>query len=272
MKHTNLSVLVVTTTLLLSQQARGQASTVEYQTNAAIEVQTGADVSADNIITNSNYSGGGTFNGAPLPVQMAKFIAEGGVRGAELRWRSETEVDNYGFEVERKSVASYGLRVPSPQPETRNPEPGTTWSKIGFVKGSGTSTSPKEYAYVDRSLPAGRYAYRIKQIDNSGAFIYTEAMEVEVGLAPREFTLGQNYPNPFNPTTTIEFTLPEDGRVRLKVYDIAGRAIGTLVDEVRTAGIYHQVAFDASHLGSGTYFFTVEFGGKQLTRKMMLVK
>ncbi len=95
---------------------------------------------------------------------------------------------------------------------------------------------------------------------------------MEVGLAPLEFNLAQNYPNPFNPTTTIEFTLPQDGRVVLKIYDITGREVVTLVDEERKAGVYHQVVFDASRLASGVYFSRLESGSLQSIKRIVLVK
>ena len=102
MKHTIFSPMVVATSVLLSQQVQSQTSTVEYQTNAAIEVQTGADVSADNIITNSNYSGGGTFNGGPLPVEMAEMTVQAAKNTATIAWSTASETDNFGFEIERR--------------------------------------------------------------------------------------------------------------------------------------------------------------------------
>jgi len=219
----------------------------------------------------------------PLPTQMAEFVVEGGARSAgggfdaELRWKTETEVDNFGFEVERKLVRGLGFKVQGAQPETSNLIPAhagieTQWSKAGFVKGSGTSTSPKEYSSLDCQLPPGRYAYRIKQIDNNGSARHTDVVEVEVGLAPREFTLSQNYPNPFNPTTTIEFTLPEDGPVKLDIFDIRGRLVTTLLDENLAAGIYHHVLFDAGALPSGIYFSRVAFGNSSRIRKLTFIK
>jgi hypothetical protein len=140
------------------------------------------------------------------------------------------------------------------------------------VPGAGISSSPKEYSFADKNVAPGRYAYRIKQIDLSGTFTYTSSLEVLVGLAPLEFALSQNYPNPFNPTTTIEFTLPEDGRVKLRIYNMLGEEIATLVDEERKAGVYQQIMFDASRLATGVYISRLEFKEKQLVKKMLLVK
>lgn len=100
----------------------------------------------------------------------------------------------------------------------------------------------------------------------------TTSVERTSGTAPPRFSLLQNYPNPFNPTTTIEFTLPEDGRVKLRIYNMLGEEVATLVNEDRLAGVYHQVIFDAGRLASGIYFSHIEFEGRSLVRKLILVK
>jgi hypothetical protein len=89
---------------------------------------------------------------------------------------------------------------------------------------------------------------------------------------PRMLTLSQNYPNPFNPKTTIDFTLAEDGRVLLKVYNILGKEVATLVDADLKAGVLHQTTFDASDLSSGIYIYRLQTGGKSLLKKFMLLK
>lgn len=284
MKKAFLCLLIVGIWLAPSD-THGQ-STVEYQTGSAIEVQTGADVSADNIITNSNYSGGGTFNGGPLPVTMTAMSVQATKNTATITWRTESETENFGFEIERREMGQRemgqiltdthrsesendGVKSANSSPFTLYSSP---WATIGFVPGSGTSSSPRDYSFVDKPGQPGRYAYRIKQIDHSGAFTHTASVEVEIGLAPREFTLSQNYPNPFNPTTTIEFTLPEDGQVILKVFDLAGKEVATLVNGELKTGVYHRVVFDASRLASGMYVSQLEARGKITARRMMLVK
>jgi flagellar hook assembly protein FlgD len=93
----------------------------------------------------------------------------------------------------------------------------------------------------------------------------------ETVLADEEELSISNYPNPFNPTTTISYTLPEEGRVQIKVYDILGREVETLVNEIRTAGT-HKVEFNASHLPSGVYLYKIETSQGMLTKKMLLLK
>jgi hypothetical protein len=157
---------------------------------------------------------------------------------------------------------------------TNNGSTATTlqWSKASFVSGSGTSNFPKYYSFTDNNLRPGRYAYRIKQIDQDGTFKYSESVEVEVGLVPKMLTLSQNYPNPFNPMTTIEFTLAEDSKVSLKVFDILGREVATLMIGELKAGVLHQQTFDVSKLSSGMYIYRLQTGNKSLAKKLMVLK
>ena len=143
---------------------------------------------------------------------------------------------------------------------------------MAFIRGSGTSSSPKEYSYVDANLPAGRYAYRIKQVDNDGLFTYYLAAEVEVGVTAKVLALESNYPNPFNPSTNIAFSVPENGKVALKVFNILGQEVAVLFDGIAEAGKLYQQTFNASQFPTGLYFSRLEFGGKSLMRKMLFVK
>ena len=190
----------------------------------------------------------------PLPVELANFTATANGLNAELRWSAISQENCARFDIERNEISN------------------AQWLTVGSVTGAGTSTSPIEYSYIDRGLTAGRYSYRIKQIDNDGSARYGTPVNIEVGTAPRVFSVNQNYPNPFNPTTTIEFTIPQDGRVVLKVYDIIGREVATLVDKDTKAGVYQQVVFDGSRFSSGVYFAQIQFGGKQLIKKMLMIK
>lgn len=100
----------------------------------------------------------------------------------------------------------------------------------------------------------------------------SDAVSNEVDLSkPSNFTLSQNYPNPFNPSTQITFSLPEQGNVVLQVFNMLGQSVQILVNEMRSAG-QHTVPFDASHLSSGVYVYQLEFDGKILSNKMILMK
>jgi len=139
------------------------------------------------------------------------------------------------------------------------------------VEGSGNSNSPKEYSFVDESAQNRNYSYRLKQIDFDGKFDYSDVVEVEVNNLPTEFSLSQNYPNPFNPSTNIEYSVPSSEYVSLKVYDILGNLVATLVNEKKEAGKY-KVTFNASNLASGLYFYKIQAGSFNQVRKMLLIK
>ncbi|MCU0342191.1 MAG: T9SS type A sorting domain-containing protein [Ignavibacterium sp.] len=203
----------------------------------------------------SEFGIGGASDNA-LPVELSSFSASVVGNAVKLNWRTETEVNNYGFEVERKSNV--------------NGQTSNEWTKLGFVNGSGNSNSPKSYYYEDKNVSAGKYSYRLKQIDNDGQFEYSKTIEVDLG-APKKFELSQNYPNPFNPTTTIRFSLPEASTVKLTVFNILGQEIKTLVNEFKESGV-HTINFDASELNSGIYIYKIEAGTYTQSRKMMLVK
>jgi hypothetical protein len=192
---------------------------------------------------------------APLPVELTSFTAISKGRGVELVWNTATEVNNYGFEIEKGRMKD---------------ELGSmNWEKIGFVEGNGTTNAPKSYTFVDGSA-SGTVAYRLKQIDRDGSFEYSNQVEVTIA-APKEFALMQNHPNPFNPATAINYTLPVAGHVTLKIYNLIGKEVATLVNGVQDAGV--KVAqFDASQLPSGIYFYTLRTNSFSATRKMMLLK
>lgn len=247
------------TVLMISGFVNAQSQTL-YEAGTTIEVTTGADICADNVVIQGTYTGTGTLCNGPLPVELASFTATLNKNEINLFWKTETEVDNYGFDVEKK---------------VNNGE----WNKITFVRGNGNSNSPKEYNYTDKELFVGgsRFQYRLKQVDNDGSFEYSDEIEVEV--VPDQFELSQNYPNPFNPSTKIRFSIPnviasemkQSVLTTLKVYDILGNEIATLVNEERPAGSY-EITFDASKLSSGTYFYKLQAGDFIHTRKMVLLK
>jgi hypothetical protein len=197
----------------------------------------------------------------PLPVELNLFTASAKGTTAELRWSTATEVNSYGFDVERRTVSS----LVSTNVQSSN------WTKIGFVQANGTSNSPHDYSYADRNLAGATYGYRLKQIDKGGGFKYLQETEVTV-VAPNIFSLAQNYPDPFNPTTTIQFTVPSDGRATLRIFNVLGQEVATLFEGVAAAGEYHRATFDASRLASGIYFSRLEFDGKMQLKKMVLLK
>lgn len=191
-----------------------------------------------------------------LPVEIASFASSVSGNNVRLEWTTVNETNNSGFDVERLNARGGTQDV---------------WKKIGFVNGNGNTTGNSNYQFTDRDIPDGTYSYRLKQIDFNGNFEYFNLRnEVKIGV-PGKFSLSQNNPNPFNPSTKINYNLPVDAQVKLKVFDITGREVVTLVNEFKTAG-YYTVDFNASNLSSGTYFYKIESGAFSEVKRMMVVK
>jgi len=202
---------------------------------------------------------GTSWNDAPLPVELTSFTARACGNAVELKWATAMEVNNFGFEVERR----WG------NGEAVNRGKGE-WQKIGFVEGHGTSNTPHQYAFTDKNVLAGKYAYRLKQIDRDGKFKYHSEVEVTVA-APTKYALEQNYPNPFNPSTTIGFSLPMSGNVTLKVYNMLGQEVATLVNGKLEAGM-HSVVWAPKELASGMYVYRLQASNFAAAKKLMLTK
>jgi len=198
-----------------------------------------------------------------LPIQLASFVAApaSGGQGVVLSWTTKSEVNNYGFEVQRSAHADAGFAaVPN-----------------GFIAGHGTTVDPQTYTFVDAGAPAGVSYYRLKQTDLDGAVHYTDPEAVTLsgtapgGDVPAAFFLDQNYPNPFNPATTIRYGLPVRTTVSLSVYNALGQRVAAVADGEQDAGI-HEVRFDASALSSGVYFYRIQTPQFVRTLKFELVK
>lgn len=190
--------------------------------------------------------------GTLLPVELTSFTATQQGSEVTLEWRTATETNNLGFEVERSLN-------------------GGEWMPVGYKEGNGTTTEAQTYTFRDdiSNLGSGSIAYRLKQVDFMGTFTYTDA--VEVSSFATSYNLSQNYPNPFNPTTNINFSIVDMGHVTLTVYNSLGQEVSTLVNEVLEGGNY-DVTFDASDLTSGVYYYTLKAGDFVSTKKLMLVK
>ena len=190
-----------------------------------------------------------------IPVEMTSFTAEATDDAVNLRWNTATETNNQGFEIERASLTS-----------SQN----QSWEKIAFVPGFGTTTEPKSYTFIDSKLAAGKYTYRLKQVDFDGTYKYSQEVNVDVAV-PLNYALEQNYPNPFNPSTKIKFVLPTETKVRLAVYNALGQQVAEIVNSTMKEG-YHEVIFDASSLTSGIYFYRMEADKFVDVKKMILIK
>jgi len=202
-------------------------------------------------------------NGIVVPVELMSFNAYLVARDVHLNWTTSTEKNNQGFEIHRLAQSDEQI-----------------WESIGFVPGKGTTTEPQFYSFIDESLQPGKYQYKLKQIDFDGSFEYSDIVEVSVDV-PIEFSLSQNFPNPFNPTTKIKYEIPSQARndnvlVVLKIYDVLGNEVSTLVNEEKSAGEY-KVEFnvhsdEGQNLSSGVYFYQLKAGDFVQTKKMVLLR
>ncbi len=206
-----------------------------------------------------------------VPVELISFSASSVSTGVLLEWETATELNNLGFEIERSNDNNSFVRV-------------------GFVKGKGTTTEKNVYSLTDKTAESKKYYYRLKQIDYDGKYTLSNSIQIEHTSIPLNFELSQNYPNPFNPVTTIRFSIPtspdtpllskERGRgevVTLKVYDMLGREVATIINEEKQPGTY-EVEFsagssgNASGLSSGIYFYRLATGSFIETKKMILLR
>ncbi len=191
-----------------------------------------------------------------IPVELISFTGKVVDGKVELNWRTATETNNQGFDIE-KSQDNKAFR------------------KIGFVPGFGTSSQSHSYSYTVNMKGSEKQYFRLRQVDFDGSYEYSDVVEVESPV-PEDFSISQNYPNPFNPSTIISFNVPADAKVKISVYNALGQKISDLTNRQYTAGRY-DVTFNAGHLSSGLYFYNIEAKGNNgasfiTTRKMVLMK
>jgi len=198
----------------------------------------------------------------PLPIQLASFtgsfVAQYSVL---LQWRTLSELNTYGFEVQRRSSAQLSFEtLPN-----------------SFIPGHGTTVEPHDYEYLDTTAWGDHWFYRLKVINLDGGSFYSDPIQVRAVTSvneiyqPDKVELLQNYPNPFNPSTAILFSVQEKGFVKLAVYNTLAKEIDVLVDKVLTPGRY-SVRWDASDFSSGVYFYRLSAGNFTAVRKLLLLK
>ncbi len=193
----------------------------------------------------------------PVPVELISFTASVSKGKVLLKWVTSTEKNNLGFEIERK---------------INDKNKNGNWVFIGFTEGYGTTTKTKKYFYNDdlSNISSNSIFYRLKQIDYDGTIHYSSEVSIDNHL-PLDFALYQNYPNPFNPTTTIKYDIPKQSFITLKVYDVLGMEVATLVNEFKKPGSY-EITFNTEGLSSGIYFYSLKADNFQKTKKMVLMK
>jgi hypothetical protein len=255
-----------------------------------VSVETAVSWKLDLGITNWDSNiGNYLFTNLTIPVELTSFTAIVDGNKVNLNWTTASELNNLGFEVQKSTL-------PAGRQEVKSQKSESDWLTIGFIEGKGTTTEQQSYSYIDdltltltHNLPAGRQGhnlipnlnltntlyYRLKQIDYDGTSVYSDILEVEFSFVPSEFILYQNYPNPYNPSTKISWQSPVGSHQVLKVFDVLGNQVATLVDEFREAG-YHEVEFNSlsgiRNQASGIYFYQLKAGDYSETKKMILLR
>jgi hypothetical protein len=192
-----------------------------------------------------------------LAVELTSFEAVSGDGQVVLRWSTASETDNDHFTIYKRTI-------------------GGNFATLAQVPGSGTSSQLNNYEYVDRSVINGTaYEYRLADVDINGHETIHEtivtATPASATPTPEEYMLNQNYPNPFNPSTMIRFSLKDDGKVTLKIFNLLGQEVATLVDQNMKAG-QHSISWNASNLPTGIYLYQLEAGDYHAVKKMLYLK
>jgi len=196
-----------------------------------------------------------------VPVELAFFEAMDTDGNVALEWMTATETNNFGFEIQRKILGN------------------DNWNVIGTVEGKGTTTTPQKYSFIDQSVEIGTYYYRLKQVDFDGSFEFSNEIKIEV-KPPKTFSLYQNYPNPFNPETTIRYYIPQLDQatvpVELKIYNLLGDEVKTLVNKGQGAG-YYAIYWDGRNnrgelVAAGTYLYRLRAADYVKIRKMLFLR
>jgi hypothetical protein len=189
-----------------------------------------------------------------FPVELTSFTAHRKEDAVALRWNTATEIDNYGFAVERAAEDD-------------------AWTEIAFIPGAGSSSTPRSYAYRDTDYPrhAARISYRLRQVDRDGSIEYSPVVIMYAAAASLS-GITDAYPNPFNPSTTVSFTVAQDGPVRLELMDVTGCSVLTVIDGENLSAGAHARTIDAARLPSGQYFLRLTGAGGMSIHPVMLVK
>ncbi len=269
---------------IVEQVPGGNVATITLQWNTADEPLSGFNrtglyifhyVSSNWSGTSAAYSdlGGGVYKATAIgftsfspfaignigatPVELTSFTARYFSPEVRLDWSTATELNNYGFEIERSGN-------------------GVDWENIGFVQGAGNSFSQKNYTYTDdltsNEKRSGSMAYRLKQIDRDGTTEYSKVVYVRLGAISRSIALYPAYPNPFNPSTTLSFSLPEASQLSVTVYNIFGQKVAMLLDGALTDAGFHTLDFNGNTLPSGSYLVRFETPGATLQQQIILSK
>ncbi len=188
-----------------------------------------------------------------IPHPPVNVLASVAGQSIDIAWEAPEDTDIQYYQVYRSTTSGFPLDEASLVTETT------------------------DLTFTDASMDFGTYYYVVTAVDFNGNIgepsveATAEILSVDAGILPIEYALSQNYPNPFNPVTTINFSLPENGKVQLTVYNAMGQVVDELVNRNMEVG-HHSITFRADHLPSGVYFYTITSNNFIETRKMVLLK
>jgi hypothetical protein len=222
--------------------------------NQTILFMKNASKSVADLIYTAWIDAGSPDPNGTTPVELTSFTANTSMGKVTLSWRTATETNNRGFEIQRKADDN-------------------SWIVLSFTNGNGTTTNVNNYSYIDNTsgLNANKLSYRLRQVDFNGQSQYSPIVLVD-NLIPDNYKVSQNFPNPFNPSTIIKYQIPQNSFVSLKVYNSLGQEAATLVNGMVNAGSY-EVQLNSSNLSSGVYYYVIKAGENFIqTKKMILIK
>jgi hypothetical protein len=186
-----------------------------------------------------------------IPVELASFDARTDDRDVVLTWKTESEENNAGFEVQRKTESGF--------------------EKIGFVDGKGTASRSTSYRYRAADLAYGKHMFRLRQVDRDGSASYSDEVKVKVKL-DEEYDIGKPYPNPFRSRSTLDVTVRESQKVQVVLYDVLGRRVKVVHDGRLPAQETTSIRLRSSQLSSGVYFLRVKGDAFSEVRRVVHVE
>jgi hypothetical protein len=219
-----------------------------------IQLMKNASKSTADLIYTAWIDAGSPNPNGSNPVELTSFTANSSSGKVTLSWKTATEINNRGFEIQRTTYDN-------------------NWIGIAFKNGNGTTTNPNNYSFTDNisGLNVNKLSYRLRQVDFNGQSQYSPVVLVD-NIIPENYNVSQNFPNPFNPSTIIKYQIPQNSLVNLKVYNSLGQEVATLVNGMVNAGSY-EVQLNASNLSSGVYYYVIKAGENFVqTKKMILMK
>ena len=208
-------------------------------------------------------------NDVSLPVELSYFSIKETIMGVQLKWQTESEFENIGFLIERKTED-----IP--------------WSEIVSYKtddaliGQGTTSNPRDYEYIDRFIEKGKkYYYRLADVDQNGSITYHEAESIIVKANPLSAVPDRlsltTYPNPFNPTVNILYYVPDNNStVKIDIINIHGEFVANILNKNQLPG-WHQLQWsgldnDGNIVPGGTYFCQIKAGNEIRNNKLVYLK